>query len=123
MYRGVDDVMNALNPAFIKHKLFMVPEVMEQSRERRTTGKGGELIYSVCKVRYTFFAEDGSSVHAVVIGEGMDSGDKASNKAMAVAFKNAVEAGRMAFEAGLGAQSNGFIAEASSPLTAFLNEE
>ena len=44
-------------------------------------------------------------------------------EAMAVAFKNAVEAGRMAFEAGLGAQSNGFIAEASSPLTAFLNEE
>lgn len=89
MYRGVDDVMNALNPAFIKHKLFMVPEVIEQSRERRTTGKGGELIYSVCKVRYTFFAEDGSSVQAVVIGEGMDSGDKASNKAMAVAFKYA----------------------------------
>ena len=88
-YRGVDDVMNALNPAFIKHKLFMVPEVIEQSRERRTTGKGGELIYSVCKVRYTFFAEDGSSVQAVVIGEGMDSGDKASNKAMAVAFKYA----------------------------------
>ena len=89
MYRGVDDVMNALNPAFIKHKLFMAPEVIEQSRERRTTGKGGELIYSVCKVRYTFFAEDGSSVQAVVIGEGMDSGDKASNKAMAVAFKYA----------------------------------
>ena len=89
MYRGVDDVMNALNPAFIKHKLFMVPEVIEQSRERRTTGKGGELIYSVCKVRYTFFAEDGSSVQAVIIGEGMDSGDKASNKAMAVAFKYA----------------------------------
>lgn len=89
MYRGVDDVMNALNPAFIKHKLFMVPEVIEQSRERRTTGKGGELIYSVCKVRYTLFAEDGSSVQAVVIGEGMDSGDKASNKAMAVAFKYA----------------------------------
>lgn len=89
MYRGVDDVMNALNPAFIKHKLFMVPEVIEQSRERRTTGKGGELIYSVCKVCYTFFAEDGSSVQAVVIGEGMDSGDKASNKAMAVAFKYA----------------------------------
>lgn len=44
-------------------------------------------------------------------------------EAMAVAFKNAVESGRMAFEAGLGAQSNGFIAEASSPLTAFLNEE
>lgn len=88
-YRGVDDVMNALNPVFIKHRLFMVPEVMEQHRERRTTGKGGELIYSVCKIRYTFYASDGSHVDTVVIGEGMDSGDKASNKAMAVAFKYA----------------------------------
>ena len=40
--------------------------------------------------------------------------------AMAVAFKQAVEAGRMAYEAGLGAVSDGMVAEASSPLTAFL---
>ncbi len=37
---------------------------------------------------------------------------------MAIAFKEAVEAGRRAFEAGLGSISN--YAEASSPLTAFL---
>ena len=89
MYRGVDDVMNALNPAFIKHKLFIVPEVLEQLREERTTRNGSGLIYSVCKIRYTFYAEDGSSVQVVVIGEGMDSGDKATNKAMAIAFKYA----------------------------------
>lgn len=88
-YRGIDDVMNALNPAFIKNKLFMVPEVLEQSREERNTAKGGNLIYSVCKVKYTFYAEDGSSIEAVVVGEGMDSGDKASNKALAAAFKYA----------------------------------
>lgn len=89
MYRGVDDVMNALNPAFIKHRLFMVPEVLEQSREERKTKSDGNLIYSVCKVKYTFYAEDGSFIEAVVVGEGMDSGDKASNKALAVAFKYA----------------------------------
>lgn len=43
--------------------------------------------------------------------------------AMAVAFRNAVEAGRMAYEAGLGAESVQFTAEASSPLTSFLDEE
>ena len=42
--------------------------------------------------------------------------------AMAVAFKQAVEAGRMAYEAGLGLQTDSFVAEASSPLTAFLND-
>ena len=45
------------------------------------------------------------------------------DSSMAVAFKQAVEAGRMAYEAGLGIQADNFVAEASSPLTAFLNEK
>lgn len=40
--------------------------------------------------------------------------------AMAAAFRKAVEAGREAYEAGLGTTSLNFEAEASSPLTAFL---
>ncbi len=88
-YRGIDAVMNALNPAFIKHHLFIVPEVMDQTREERRTAKGGMLLYSVCRMKYTFYAEDGSHIEAVVVGEGMDSGDKATNKAMSVAFKYA----------------------------------
>ena len=89
MYRGVDDVMNALNPAFIKHKLFMVPEVVSQKREERQTANEKNSIYSVLSVKYTFYAEDGSSIYTIVPGEGMDSGDKASNKAMSAAFKYA----------------------------------
>lgn len=41
---------------------------------------------------------------------------------MAVAFQKAVEAGREAYEAGLGSVSFTSVAEASSPLTAFLNQ-
>ena len=89
MYRGVDDVMNALQPLLVKYKVFIVPEVLEQTREERTTRNGNTVIYSVCKVKYTFYADDGSSVQAVVVGEGMDSGDKATNKAMSIAFKYA----------------------------------
>lgn len=89
MYRGIDAVMNALNPALIKYGVFVVPEVLEQTREERQTAKGGTLFYSICKVKYTFYAKDGSSIEAVVVGEGMDSGDKATNKAMSVAFKYA----------------------------------
>lgn len=88
-YRGIDAVMNAINPALVRNHVFIVPEVLEQNREERTTNKGTLLIYSVCKIRFTFFAEDGSSITAVTIGEGMDSGDKATNKAMAIAFKYA----------------------------------
>lgn len=89
MYRGIDDVMNGINPALVKHKVFLVPELLEQTREERQTLKGGNLIYSICRIRFRFYAEDGSYVDAVTVGEGMDSGDKATNKAMAVAFKYA----------------------------------
>ena len=89
MFRGIDAVMNAISPALIKHHLFIVPEILEQTREERTNSKGTLLIYSICKVKYTFYAEDGSSISATVIGEGMDTGDKATNKAMSIAFKYA----------------------------------
>lgn len=89
-YRGIDDVMNTFQPLMAERGIFLVPEVLEASREERQSTKGGNLIYSVLKIRYTFYASDGSSVSATVIGEGMDSGDKASNKAMAVAMKYAM---------------------------------
>lgn len=90
MYRGVDVVMNVFQPLLAKHKVFVVPEVLETIREERKTAKGGNLIYTILKMRYTFYAEDGSSVTAVVQGEGMDSADKSGNKAMSVAFKYAM---------------------------------
>ncbi|MFR5902744.1 MAG: ERF family protein [Neglectibacter timonensis] len=88
-YRGVDDVMNALQPVLVKNRIFVSPEVLEHTREERVTKSGSVLTYSILRIKYTFYAEDGSSVSAVVIGEGMDSGDKSSNKAMSVAFKYA----------------------------------
>ena len=95
-YRGIDAVMNALNPVMAKLGLFFVPEVLEQTREERESVKTYNnketktlLKYSILKIRYTLYAPDGSNVSAVVIGEGMDSGDKASNKAMAVGLKYA----------------------------------
>lgn len=89
MYRGIDVVMNVFQPLLAKHGVFVVPKVLESHREERKTSKGGNLIYTVMTVEYTFYAEDGSSVRAVVQGEGMDSADKSSNKAMSVAFKYA----------------------------------
>lgn len=88
-YRGVDAVYNALQPALINNHIIVIPEVLEQTRQERCTGKGSNLIYSILKVKFYFYADDGSCVSATVIGEGMDSGDKASNKAMSVAFKYA----------------------------------
>lgn len=89
-YRGVDQVLNTLHPLFAKHKVFAVPEVLElMFREHRETKSGGAVVYQALKVKYTFYAEDGSNVSAVVVGEAMDSGDKVSNKCMSVAYKYA----------------------------------
>lgn len=89
LYRGIDVVMNVLQPLMIKHKVFALPEVLESIREERATKTGSKLIYTILKVKYTFYADDGSCVSAVVQGEGMDSADKSGNKAMSVAFKYA----------------------------------
>ena len=43
-YRGIDDVMNALQPILSKHKVFVVPEVIDQAREDRVTNKGGTIL-------------------------------------------------------------------------------
>ena len=88
-FRGIDDVMNALHPAMVRNKIFVVPVILEQIREVRTSKMGTSMYVSICKIRYEFYAEDGSCVSAVVIGEGMDTGDKATNKAMSIAFKYA----------------------------------
>jgi hypothetical protein len=88
-FRGIDDVYNAIHPLMAKYGIFTLPEVLEDRTEDRQTKNGGALIYRVLKIKYTFCAEDGSSVSATVIGEGMDSGDKASNKAMSIAHKYA----------------------------------
>lgn len=88
-FRGIDDLMNTLHPLFARYGVIVVPEVLESTREERLTAKGSALMSAILKVRYHFTAIDGSEVCATVIGEGMDSGDKASNKALAVAYKYA----------------------------------
>lgn len=90
MFRGIDAVMNVFKPLLAKHRVFVVPQVLESYREERQTKTGGNLIYTVLKVSYKFYAEDGSFVESIVQGEGMDSADKSSNKAMSVAFKYAM---------------------------------
>lgn len=88
-FRGIDAVMNALNPAMRKNGIFVVPEVLEHRQDERQSQKGGLMIYTTCKVKYTFYAKDGSSLDAVVVGEAMDRSDKSTNKAMSAAFKYA----------------------------------
>jgi len=89
-FRGVDDVYNMVQPIMAKHGVVMASTILADSHEERTSKGGGVLIYRILKIRYSFIAADGSSLNTEVIGEGMDSGDKATNKAMSVAQKYAI---------------------------------
>lgn len=90
MFRGIDDVYNALAPALVKHGLVILPRIIERTVTERATQKGGVLFYVVVKAEFDFVAvEDGSKHTVVTFGEAMDSGDKATNKAMSIAYKYA----------------------------------
>jgi hypothetical protein len=86
-FRGIDQVYSALHGIMSRHGIYMTSEVLNATSEDRQTKGGNSLIYRIITIRYTFHAADGSSVSTEVVGEGMDSGDKASNKAFAVAHK------------------------------------
>lgn len=89
-YRSVDDVYNALHPALAKNKVFIVPEILEQTREVvGVTKNGAKMTLVICTIKFTFYAEDGSHIETTLIGEALDTGDKATNKAMAIAYKYA----------------------------------
>jgi hypothetical protein len=90
MFRGIDDVMAALQGLLTKHNVFYCPSVIGETREERQSAKGGLLIYTILRVEYLFYASDGSSVKVTTVGEAMDSGDKSSNKALASALKYAL---------------------------------
>jgi hypothetical protein len=88
MYRGHDDVMNALNPLLAKWGVFVVPDVLERITAERTTARGSTMYEVNLHVLFTFYGAGGDSVTATTWGEGTDSGDKSTNKAMTMAFKN-----------------------------------
>jgi len=89
-FRGIDDVYNAISPLLAKHGLCILPRMLNRECTDRISGKGGNLFYVVVEAEFDFVsAEDGSKHTVKTFGEAMDSGDKATNKAMSAAYKYA----------------------------------
>lgn len=90
-FRSIYDCYNVIHPLLAKHGVFVAQEVIgEPERFERETSNGGTLFYITAVICHRFYAEDGSFVPVTTIGEGMDSGDKAANKAMSMAMKYAL---------------------------------
>jgi hypothetical protein len=89
-FRGIDDIYNALATELAKNNLCVLPRVLERGCEERQTKSGGTLFYVTVRAAFDFVsALDGSTHEIVTFGEAMDSGDKATNKAMSAAYKYA----------------------------------
>ncbi len=89
-FRGVDDVYNALAPLLSKHGLVILPRMLSRHCDERLSSKGGNLFYVTVEAEFDFVCAEDCSKHTVkTFGEAMDSGDKATNKAMSAAFKYA----------------------------------
>ncbi|AHF77943.1 Gp69, gp70 phage protein [Sodalis praecaptivus] len=90
MFRGIDAVYNALAPALVTNGLLILPRIVERSLLERTSQKGAALFYVTVKAEFDFVSTEDGSIHTVTTyGEAMDSGDKATNKAMSIAYKYA----------------------------------
>ena len=88
-FRGIDDVYNALAPFLAKHGLCILPRVLKRESVERQSKAGGALFYITVEVEFDLVASDGSKHTIKTFGEAMDSGDKATNKAMSAAYKYA----------------------------------
>lgn len=89
-FRGIDDVYGALAPLLAEHGLCILPRILTRQCDERTNAKGTALFYVTVEAEFDFVcAEDGSKHTVRTFGEAMDSGDKATNKAMSAAYKYA----------------------------------
>lgn len=90
MFRGIDAVLNAVGPVLRKHSVIVTPDIESVTYMPVTTTNNKSATACRVVVAYSFHAVDGSSLSVKVAGEAWDHGDKATPKAMSVAFRTAL---------------------------------
>lgn len=87
-FRGIDDVLNRMSHHLTEAGLVIIPQMLSRDVSERVNSRGNPLFYVTLTMSYTVRSVlDGSEVVCVVPGEAMDSGDKATNKALSIAYK------------------------------------
>lgn len=98
-YRGIEDVLSALHPLFVKHGILVVPrievadtiyrDVPKFNAKGEPTGSRAEYEARII-VHYTIYGPGGpgDKIDASVYSTGTDSSDKCTGKALSYAYKN-----------------------------------
>lgn len=91
LFRGIDTVVKAVYPALVENGVVVMPTVLKSEYTTVEVGtKRTQMGHARLTVRYTFYGPAGDTLEATVSAEAMDSGDKATAKAMSVAFRTAL---------------------------------
>ena len=89
-FRGIDDVYNAIAPVLAKNGLCILPRIISRQCDERISKSGNTLFYVTVEAEFDFVSSEDGSKHTIkTYGEAMDSGDKATSKAMSAAYKYA----------------------------------
>jgi hypothetical protein len=89
MFRGVDDVMNAVGPHLRDLGLLCLPRLVEQETTQVEYGNKRTLAFRTrVQVVYRLIGPDASELEiGPVLGESIDTGDKGGAKAQSVAYR------------------------------------
>lgn len=85
-----EQIVNELKPLFVKHKVMIIPTVIDHSLQQYgTTKAGAPVTQSKVTVQYTIIDAENPSDTIVSnwVGEGTDGSDKATNKSVTAAGK------------------------------------
>lgn len=86
-FRGIDAVLNAVGPAIREAGGFIVPAVYSTDYSSVLTAKGGTMQVCRLTVDFAVYGSEGAPISGRVSAEAFDSGDKATSKAMSVAYR------------------------------------
>lgn len=86
-FRGVDQVVNAVAGALARNGVIVFPVDVHTDYTERTNAKGGAVVDARVRATYRWVGPEGDFVDAMVVAEGRDMADKATAKAMSVAYR------------------------------------
>lgn len=89
-FRGIDAVLNAVAGPLMKHGIMAYPSKVIKVEKGTATSNAGKTINTVSVIMQYAFTDGEDVLHFEAPGEAFDSGDKATPKAMSVAYRTAL---------------------------------
>ncbi len=90
-YRSIDDLLDRLAPLLAKHRLCVLPRVIERQITERSDEMQRPVLNVAVRVAFTLTSVDDGSSHVVeTYSEALDPSDKATAKAITAAYKSAM---------------------------------